>query len=73
VVGRGGELEAGSRSDRKAALSGTRLWLREGAAFVHRDGLSSYPKEALRKPCLCSEKRYTPEEQGALLLCCPRG
>jgi len=36
VVGRGGELEAGSRSDPKAALAGTRLWLREDGAFVHR-------------------------------------
>jgi hypothetical protein len=27
----------------------------------------------LRKPCVCSGKRYALEEQGALLFCCPRG
>ena len=47
MVGRGGELEAGSRSDPKAALAGTRHGLREGGACC-TDGLSSYRKEALR-------------------------
>jgi hypothetical protein len=33
------------------------------------DGFSTIP----RKPCVCSGKRYAPEEQGVLHLCCPRG
>ncbi len=70
MVGRGGELETGSRSDPKAAVSGTGLWLREGGAFCAPMGFQAIPK----KSCVCSEKRYTPEGQGALpFLCCPRG
>lgn len=38
------------------SLPGTRLGLREGGAFMHRDGLSSYPKG---KPCVSFEGSAT--------------